>query len=702
MTARRTIACLILLPLLYVAAVTALRAMFPSFLSDRSFWLLLLAGAAVAAWKGGLIAAVAAGLAGAVVAAVETLPPRGEPWIGELEHWLALALFLGLSIGLGLLSESRRRAHRRAGFAASEARRRRTELEFEVEQRKRGAVALRDSMARYRAIYESVLDGIITIDERGLIESANPAAVRLFGYQPEEMLGKNVSLLMPSPYREEHDSYLKNYLVSGRRKIIGIGREVVGLRKDGTIFPMDLAVSELWIEGRRMFTGLVRDITQRKRAAEELERAKTAAEEANRIKGQFLANVSHELRTPMNAILGMTELALDEQLPPEVRGYLETVKDSADALLGLLNEILDFSRLEAGAMSLETAPFGLRAMLGEVMKAMGIRARQKGLEPAWQVAADLPEGYLGDALRLRQILFNLLGNAIKFTERGEVVVTVSALDQSGPEVLLQFAVRDTGIGISAEQQQRIFAPFTQADASTTRHYGGTGLGLAIVSSLTALMGGRVWVESEPGKGSTFFFTVRLATAPAYPADEPGNGARQRPAGVRSVDRTASARRCQFEVPEHLASQTVAPSRPLRILVAEDTLANQKLIRRILQKRGHLVEVAANGREAVTLVRQQDFDVVLMDVQMPLMDGFQATAAIRALREPKKSELPIIALTAHAMRGDRERCLRAGMDDYVSKPLDSGKLVGLVETFGRGGLPHWGLPMDDLADSANAY
>ena len=404
-------------------------------------------------------------------------------------------------------------------------------------QGKQVEAALRDSEARHRAILDATIDGIITIDERGTIESANPAAVRLFGYTLAELIGANVKMLMPAPYHDRHDGYLENYRRTGERKIIGIGREVVGRRKDGTVFPMDLSISEINVGGRRMFTGLVHDVTQRKQAEEELRaardelenrvrqrtaelertnaelaQAKEAAEAASRAKSAFLANMSHEIRTPMNAIIGMTELVLQSKLAPRQRDFLKVVAESGDALLRLINDILDFSKIEAGKFQLDYTTFDLVESLGDTMKSLAVRAQGKGLELICRIRPNVPPLVCGDRDRLRQIVVNLVGNAIKFTERGEVELDVRREGSSDGEVDLHFAVRDTGIGIPVEKQKAIFEVFEQADASMTRRFGGSGLGLAIASRLVELMHGRLWVESEVQRGSTFHFTVRLALA----------------------------------------------------------------------------------------------------------------------------------------------------------------------------------------------
>ena len=404
---------------------------------------------------------------------------------------------------------------------------------------------------------------------------------------------------------------------------------------------------------------------ERIRLLETAEKHARAAEAANVAKSRFLANMSHELRTPMNAILGMTELALGEPLPASARDYLQTAKESADTLLELLNEILDVSRMEAGKFALEATPFSLRHVVEQTLKTMGVRAYEKGLQLLCEVPDEVPDRLVGDSLRLRQVLTNLLGNAIKFTEQGEVLLAprLSTFPLGEAEVMIEFAVADTGIGIAAEQQAEIFSPFHQADASTTRSYGGTGLGLAISANLVGLMGGRIWVESRLGQGSTFRFTVKLA---------------RQAVGLTDVSPPAAGGLSRDGRP--------AAQRPLRILLAEDNPANQKVAVYLLRQYGHGATVASDGREALERVRDQDFDLVLMDVQMPTMDGFQATEAIRKLPEQAKARLPIVAMTAYAMKGDQERCLAAGMDGYITKPINARELFETIERLaGKGSL-----------------
>jgi PAS domain S-box-containing protein len=559
-------------------------------------------------------------------------------------------------------------------------------LTFVVRRLHRTSALLRSMEARTRAIVATAAEGILTLDEQGHVESFNAAAAQIFGYRPDEVIGQDASVLLPAPAGEPFVDHLARSLRAGDSPLLA--REVEGRRKDGSRFPLDLAVSEVQVDGRRLFTAIVRDITERKRAKEELQKAKDAAEAASRAKSEFLANMSHEIRTPMNGILGMTELALDTNLTPEQRDYLKLVKDSADSLLTVINDILDFSKIEAGKLDLDGSAFALRDSLGETLKTLAQRARHKGLALACRIAPDVPDVVVGDPGRLRQIVVNLVGNAIKFTERGEVVVEVSVVRGQGSGVreegvvsdqwsvvskdkdsgsslttdhwpltppssltTLHFAVRDTGIGIPPEKQQVIFNAFEQADGSTARRYGGTGLGLAIASRLAALMEGRIWVESQVGRGSTFHFTVRLGlqqVAAARPAPLP-----PRP--------------------------SEAALRPLRVLLAEDNALNQMLVVRLLEKRGHQVVVAGNGHEALAALERQPVDVVLMDVQMPEMGGFEATAAIRAREKAAGGHVPIIAMTAHAMKGDRERCLEAGMDQYVAKPIQVQELIDVLES-----------------------
>jgi len=542
---------------------------------------------------------------------------------------------------------------------------------------------LRDSESQHRAVIETAVDGIIIIDKLGTVRMYNPACETMFGFSLDDVVGRNVKMLMPSPYFDEHDRYLQNYAETRERKIIGIGRQVIGRRKDGTTFPMELSVGETVIGGNPLFVGVLRDITMNKASEEALRRsegnlqervveledardrlekhksemaelaaqasaARQAADSANQAKSEFLAIVSHEIRTPMNAIIGFARMLDEAGLAKPHGEYASMILRAGDALMTILNDILDLSKIEAGRIDLEEVVFPVADKLKVIEELWLAPAQQKDLYLRTAIASDVPAVVLGDPMRIRQVLFNLVNNAIKFTFSGGVTVKASLGHRTGTGLELRFEVHDTGIGIPADKQAIIFDAFTQADSSTNRRHGGTGLGLNICKRLVDMMGGRIGVESEPGVGSTFWFTVACREATSI-----------------AIDR------------EYADVAVEKPGRAMRILLAEDHALNQMMIRIMLEAAGHQVEVVDDGLQAVHAVRSRPYDVVLMDISMPELDGVQATRRIRELEGPER-RIPIIALTANAMKGDREKFLAAGMTDYLSKPIHIKSLIRALE------------------------
>ena len=672
----------------------------------------------------------------------------------------------------------------------------------DITAQKEAEIARHEQETRLQAIVSNAVDGIVTINDRGIIESFNLAAERMFGYTSAEAIGQNVKLLMPEPYRSEHDGYLDNYKKSGHPKIIGIGREVVGQRKDGSTFPLELAVSELHLQGRRLFTGILRDITERAAAATKLEQAAIQMEcinlelemandevrEATETKSAFLASMSHEIRTPMNSIVGMAQLLGETSLTPEQQDYTQRLRRASDHLLDLINDILDLSKIESGHLELETVPIDLHNLLENVGEMMALRAHAKQIDFVLRACPGLPDRVSGDPTRLRQILVNLVGNAIKFTETGQVLVQVESTEASQ----VRFSVSDTGIGIPAEKLDSIFDGFSQADASTTRKYGGTGLGLNICKRLVKLMDGDISVTSTPGIGSNFVFTVPLPTVPlettpagldlhvlketrilvvddhqptrlviteilsaadalvsdvasgplamsflqaAQTDNQPVQlmivdhrmpdmdglelvqAVRAMPSGkdlpvlfllsnaqesdrkhLQELTRThpilkpVSRTKLLVTVRDALAGQSLsvnlnldhaagASRRPLRILLVDDLEDNRDLVIFFLKSLPYSVDTAENGLEAVERIRTTSYDIVLMDVQMPRMDGLQATATIRQWeRAEGRRPTPIIALTAQALTEEREKALAAGYTAHLTKPIKKPDLLKAIEGY----------------------
>jgi two-component system sensor histidine kinase/response regulator len=646
--------------------------------------------------------------------------------------------------------------------------------------------------AYLNALIENSPLAIMVLDSAQRVQLCNPAFDHLFQYAREEVIGKPVDGLLADGELLLEARSISVQACSDKPVNLVTRRR----RKDGSWVDVELHTVGLVVSGELVGSLVIyQDISARKRAEEAMQQAKEAAEAASRAKSEFLANMSHEIRTPMNGIMGMTELVLDTELDSEQREYLNMAKLSADSLLSLINDILDYSKIEAGKLEIDAIDFNLGDSLGDTMKTLSLRAHQKGLELAYDLQPDVPDALVGDPGRLRQIIVNLVGNAIKFTHTGEVIVYVQVDSRTNDDIQLHFTIADTGIGIPTEKQKAIFDAFTQADGSMSRTYGGTGLGLTISARLVGFMHGRIWVESEVGKGSRFHFTAHfgLQRMPAriivprdpatlrdmrvlvvddnatnrqillkmlanwhtnptavesgaraitalkeaqglgrvYPlilldaqmpemdgftlaesikrnpdwktatimmlssAGQRGDAKRCRDLGINAY-LTKPVRQAELldAILTALGTKPIEKAPPalvtrhslrensghLRILLVEDNTINQVLAVRLLEKRGHTVAVAGNGKEALQALETQSFDLVFMDVQMPEMDGLEATAAIREKEETSGNHLPIIAMTAHAMTGDRERCIQAGMDDYLTKPIRPQALMEMLERF----------------------
>ncbi len=638
------------------------------------------------------------------------------------------------------------------------------------------------TIAQLQGILSIADDAVVCFDNELRIILFNLGAERIFGWSAVEAIGQSIDLLLPPRFRPGHGKLVQGFRQSGAiARKMGERSSISGMRRDGSEFPAEASISRLETEGSVVFTVILRDITAQVEHERELQAAKEKAETAMQAKSMFLANMSHEIRTPLNAVIGMTSLLLNTKIDDEQRDYAETVRASSEALLTIINDILDYSKIEVGKLEIERFPFDLRRCLEEAMDLISAEAGEKNINLAYFLDDSVPASLVGDVTRLRQVLVNLLANAIKFTHRGEVVITVSgtALDDRRHEI--SFAVRDTGIGIAEGQLATLFQSFTQGDASTTRKYGGTGLGLAISRRLTEMMGGRMWVDSQVGSGSTFHFTVVAEAAGSQLANSYLQEFSSALAGKRVliVDDNSTNRRIlvkqtliwgmlpsaaaagiealdfirhghafdvgildmsmpemdglslALEIRKHRDAQALplvmltsvanqrtrddkmgragfaaylnkpikpaalldvmlhamrfapivtevpqpapiagklADSLPLKILVAEDNTVNQKVVQQLLAHLGYRADVVASGIEVLDALDRQNYDVILMDVQMPDMDGLEATHRLKA-RFGQEASPRVIAMTASAMLGDREKCLAAGMDAYVSKPVE---------------------------------
>jgi PAS domain S-box-containing protein len=676
----------------------------------------------------------------------------------------------------------------------------------DITEIKHAELQLQESEARFRRIVETAPEAVVILDvDEGRFIQVNPNAEKLFGATSDVLIKCHPFELSPKVQPDGTSSEKRGMEVIAK----ALSGEVavfdwVHQNVQGIDIPCEVRLTRLPSVDHNIVRASITDITDRKRAEQELRKARDDAQQANKAKSDFLANMSHEIRTPMNAIIGMTDLVLDSQLDENQRDYLTTVLDSADSLLSIINQILDFSKIEAGMLELERIDFDLRELIGGTLKVLGFRAHQKGLELEWFIPPEIPNWLHGDPGRLRQVIVNLVGNAIKFTHGGEIYVDVGLESQHDSQVRLKFSIRDTGVGIPKEKMKKIFHSFEQADTSTTREFGGTGLGLAICEQIVELMGGRIWLESQVGEGSTFSFEADfdIALPPVPPQEvfdlkdipvlvaEAGHSKRRIMdktlltwgADVTSVSAGSQALKflsqtavraerppiliCDVELhdmsgfdlvreirdnPEFIdlkvimltsssgsgefrecqrmgiTSLLIKPVKqsdlkkalitslksasdsttivladtetarqstddqphdlkPLKILLAEDGRANQQMAVGLLNRWGHRVDVAENGEETIDRWRTGSFDVILMDVQMPVMDGLEATRQIRKIEQATNRRIPIVAMTAHAMKGDRERCVAAGMDAYVTKPVRKVELVRAIKSVLGNGHP----------------
>jgi PAS domain S-box-containing protein len=661
-----------------------------------------------------------------------------------------------------------------------------TRSQGELEKLVAGRTAeLNDNMRRTRTIIETASDGIIVVNGEGIIKEFSPAAEQIFGYQAVEVIDKNISMLIEEPFYLDYANNTKDAIC-----------ETIGHKQNGDLFDMDISVGDALFDNERMYTAMVRDISRNKEAQREIQLARETAEEATRAKSDFLANMSHEIRTPMNAIIGMSYLALETNLNHKQKDYVNKIHSSANALLGIINDILDFSKIEAGKLELEAIQFDLNETLDHLTQIISMKSKEKGLELLIDLPSSIPTNLIGDPLRLGQILINIANNAIKFTDKGEIVIKIEAIDSSADAITLKISVADSGIGMTEEQLSKLFQSFSQADASTTRKYGGTGLGLTISKTLVEHMDGKIWAESLYEHGSVFIFTAKFGLSKEPTLAKTSSTVTLQDLPVLVVDDSQVAREILqnitnslgfktdisasgedalnkieqsnsqgapykviftdwkmpgmngLELGEKIKSSTSLKTMPKiiivtsydrddilkevgelnldfdgylikpvssssllestmsafgrhgltanlpdnksstfgdnntiqgkHILLVEDNEINQQIARELLEMLSVKVTVADNGQIAVNLAQSQQFDAILMDIQMPIMDGYTATREIR--KTVSKSELPIIAMTANAMAGDKEKCLDAGMNDHIPKPIDPNEMYETLAAF----------------------
>lgn len=522
--------------------------------------------------------------------------------------------------------------------------------------------ALEANEARIRKIVDIALDAVITIDEHGLVTGWNPQAEQIFGWTADEVIGQPLTnTIIPPAYREAHERGLRHYTATGAGAVLNKRIEITALHRSGREFPVELAITPMHLDGRTVFSAFLRDITERKQAEDELRRTKTAAESANRAKTEFLANMSHELRTPLNAIAGTSDILLKTSLTPEQRQCAMMSQRAGQALLRLVNDVLDLAKIEAGTVRLESAPFDLEELLERTKRLMELRQQRQTVALSFTVAPDVPTRLEGDGFRLQQILFNLLGNALKFTDQGSVSLTVSRVTTDTHRPDLRFTVSDTGIGIPADRLDYIFGRFTQVDSGDNRKYGGAGLGLSICKQLAQLMQGSIQVSSEPGKGSTFTvvlpFTVTTATADAAATSEQDGVAK--PA-----------------IPANQSSLTA-----LTLLLIDDSTEIGQLAHLYLKDMPYRLDHITNGPAAIQRYQASHYDLIFLDLQMPGMDGYATATAIRAWEDAQGiSRKPIIALTADVLGPARERSRQAGCTGFIGKPFSQATFLDAIQQY----------------------